>query len=584
MILKSPLFRKLLWIALLPVATALLLANFLVSRYQAQNQESAVARQLGAEAEILLGELPAVSRDQMAGWAARTEARTRLRVTLIEPGGSVLADSQNDSESHENLASRPEMQQAMAGRSGTAIRHSATLNRELFYLATPFAYQGRPGYVLRLAVPLNETDDASAVLRRRILEASLFAAALAFGIAWLFSRSLIRRIGLLRKFAEGLVAERPLETRLPEGNDELSFLGRSLHHTSDQVRGLVERLSQESDRRQAILSSMVEGVLAVDNEFHVTFCNQAFQRLFGIAKPITEPAPLVELVRDAELTGMLREVLESNASVTRRLQLPAAEGRSFEAHAGPLGGAFRRGAIAILHDVTSLERLERIRKDFVANVSHELRTPLTAICGYAETLLEGALEDKENNRKFIEIIKTHANRLNSIASDLLTLSELEADKPLPDPERVSVRAALESALRTIETEAKSRRIILICDHIEDTEIMGYKLHFEQAVLNLLQNAVKFNRSGGVVRLETSRAMDGNLCITVADTGVGIPSQDLSRIFERFYRVDRARSREVGGTGLGLSIVKHVIERMHGTVSVESQLGKGSVFKILLPCC
>ena len=244
----------------------------------------------------------------------------------------------------------------------------------------------------------------------------------------------------------------------------------------------------------------------------------------------------------------------------------------------------RRGAIAILHDVTSLERLERIRKDFVANVSHELRTPLTAICGYAETLLEGALEDQKNNRKFIEIIKTHALRLNSIASDLLTLSELEAAKSLPDPERVSLRTALESALRTIESEAEARDIKLICEHIEDTEILGYKLHFEQAVLNLLQNAVKFNRSGGLVRLETSRTMDGNICITVADTGVGIPSQDLSRIFERFYRVDKAHSREVGGTGLGLSIVKHVIERMNGVVTVESQLGKGSVFKIFLPRC
>ena len=196
----------------------------------------------------------------------------------------------------------------------------------------------------------------------------------------------------------------------------------------------------------------------------------------------------------------------------------------------------------------------------------------------------GRLEDKENNRKFVEIIKAHANRINHIASDLLTLSELESARPLPERDRIPVRAALEAALRTMEPEAHMRNIQLVCGRIEDAAVMGYKIHFEQAVLNLLQNAVKFNRPGGEVRLEADRAGDGKVCITIADTGVGIPSEDLSRIFERFYRVDKARSREVGGTGLGLSIVKHVIERMNGTVAVESQLGKGSKFKVFLPCC
>ena len=230
-----------------------------------------------------------------------------------------------------------------------------------------------------------------------------------------------------------------------------------------------------------------------------------------------------------------------------------------------------------------LERLERVRKDFVANVSHELRTPLTAIRGYTETLLEGALEDRENNRKFLEIIKTHAIRLNSIASDLLALSELESGKPTAEQARVSVRAALEAALRTVGAEARGRGVKLIPGHVEEVTVLGERVHLEQALVNLLDNAVKFNRPDGEVRVEVTRTKDDQVSVTIADNGIGIPSADLPRLFERFYRVDKARSRAVGGTGLGLSIVKHIVERMHGRVTVESQLGKGSVFTILFPC-
>jgi two-component system phosphate regulon sensor histidine kinase PhoR len=263
------------------------------------------------------------------------------------------------------------------------------------------------------------------------------------------------------------------------------------------------------------------------------------------------------------------------------MQVPAAD-RVFEVQAAPLTSGTARGAIAILHDITDLERLERIRRDFVANVSHELRTPLTAIRGYAETLLEGALEDQEYNRRFLEIIKAHAIRLSNISSDLLTLSEMEAGKARMEPEAVPVLGAVESAMRTVETEAQLRHVELVCGRMEDTQVLGDRLQLEQVLVNLLDNAVKFNRPGGEAVIEVSHTADDRVRITLTDTGIGIPHDDLPRIFERFYRVDKARSREVGGTGLGLSIVKHIIERMNGTVSVESQLGKGSTFTLLLP--
>jgi two-component system phosphate regulon sensor histidine kinase PhoR len=351
---------------------------------------------------------------------------------------------------------------------------------------------------------------------------------------------------------------------------------------ASRIRDLVENVSLESSRREAILASMNEGVLAVDQRLHVIFCNGALARAVGADRPAEAGTPVLDLVRDPVLVNLLTEVIASGAPVKHKLQLSAGEGKSFEAAAAPMAVAGKRGAIAILHDITDLERLERVRKDFVANVSHELRTPLTAIRGYAETLLGGALADTENNRRFVEIIQAHAIRLNNIAADLMILSELESGRPAAEPEMVSVRDAVEMAVTTLESEARVRGVRLNCIDAGDLVVMGHKIRLEQALVNLLDNAVKFNRTGGEARVEMGRTPDGKTFIAIADTGSGIPSEDLPRIFERFYRVDKARSRAVGGTGLGLSIVKHVVERMNGAVRVESQLGRGSTFTILLP--
>ena len=345
---------------------------------------------------------------------------------------------------------------------------------------------------------------------------------------------------------------------------------------------MVDELKLEGARREAILASMVEGVLAVDRQQRVTFCNRSFARTVGARIPVPEGMPLLDLARDPALRDVLITVLQTGLPVERRIQLRGVQAHSFEVQAVPLAGPSAHGALAILHDITELERLERVRKDFVANVSHELRTPLAAIRGYAETLLDGALEDLEHNRKFVEVILAHAIRLNNIASDLLILSELESGAQT-QPKRVSIRSTIESALRTVESAAKVRNVKLTTGLIEPLYVKGYEIRLEQAFVNLLDNAVKFNRPDGEVRIETSAAGDGKVGITISDTGIGIPSDDLPRIFERFYRVDKARSRAVGGTGLGLSIVRHVIEQMGGTIRVSSQLGKGSQFVMELPC-
>ena len=579
---SSPVFRKLFLSALLLTATTLVVLDFYLTRYTARRQVESVQQQLAAEARILAGELTAVAPPGVEEWAHNAETRAQARITVIGPDGVVLADSGHDPETMENHRDRPEVQAALRGAAGASVRHSATLGRDLCYVALPSTYLGRSGFVLRLALPLREIDVLIAAVRGRILAASAVAAILALGMAYVFSRRFTRRLSRIQRFAAGLVKARFSESLEPETDDEFGALAESLNHMARQLRDFLDQLSVESARRDAILASMVEGVLAVDNELRVIFCNPSFARAVGAHWPVAEQVPVLQLVRDPAFLDLLNRAVATDQTVKQRLQLGAAGGRVFELQAAPLAAGPRRGAIAVLYDVTDLERLERIRKDFVANVSHELRTPLTAIRGYAETLLDGALEDPENNRKFLETIRAHAIRLNNIASDLLTLSELESGQPDINAEPVSIRGAIEAALRTIEAEARTREVTVHRGDIEDFQVMGHKIRLEQAFVNLLDNAVKFNHSGGEVWIETGRAPDGTVRVTISDTGVGIPSEDLPRIFERFYRVDKARSRKVGGTGLGLSIVKHTVERMGGAVSVTSHLGKGSVFTVSLP--
>ena len=419
------------------------------------------------------------------------------------------------------------------------------------------------------------------IVRMRVLEISLGAAALAAVSAILVSRSLTSRVSRLKRAAEGLLGA---EARgaVTDSGDDLASLERSLSGVGRELRTLVSNLRFESARREAILVGMAEGALAVDPELRVTFCNQALLRAIGFRGDRYEGFGLLELVRDPGLYASIGAVLSTGAPGKLRFHLAADTPRTFEVQATPVAMPSGQGVIAIFHDITDLERLEQVRKDFVANVSHELRTPLAGIIGYADTLLDGALEDVENRRRFVDIIRANAVRLGSIAADLLVLSELESGAESPEPDVVGVRGVLEAALLTVEAEAREREVQLVRGDMPDVYISGSRLRLEQALLNLLANAIKFNRPGGEVRVNLSPIGDGRVAIAVADTGMGIPSEDLPRIFERFYRVDKARSRQVGGTGLGLSIVKHVVERMNGTVGVESQLGRGSVFTIVLP--
>ncbi|HEV8039642.1 MAG TPA: ATP-binding protein [Bryobacteraceae bacterium] len=546
--MRTRIVRRFLWSAFVLFAIALFGVDLYVSRITTNNQIEDLRASLTTQARILAIGLPAANM-HLDSWVKAAAAQTGARAVVLDRDGAALADSEPSA-------------------AGDVL--SVSVPAELVPAAT-----------LRLSRSLDSIHARADALRVRLFAASALSLALAAGLAFIFVESFSRQIASLRAYSERLLDPQISEQELPSGDDDLGALAQSLRRTVPRIGALLESLKLEGARREAILASMVEGVLAVDKDLRVTFCNNSFARTVGARTPVSPGMQLLELVRDPALIEIMTDTLSTGERVERRITLAAADQHSFEVLAGPLAGPSTRGALAILHDVTELERLERVRKDFVANVSHELRTPLAAIRGYAETLLDGALEDHENNHRFVEIIQAQATRLTNIASDLLTISELESNLAAPSPKPISIRSALESALRTVESGARIRSVRLLCEKVDDVQVLGNELQLEQVFVNLLDNAVKFNRPNGEVRVET-QCTDGTAQITISDTGIGIPSEDLPRVFERFYRVDKARSREMGGTGLGLSIVKHVIEQMGGTVVVQSQVGQGSRFTLTVP--
>lgn len=563
------------------IAVALGTADFLLTRYTADRERTLARQELAQSLRLIAPTVTALAPQELQKWAEQTDPKIHSRVTVIDSAGVVLADSRHDPETMENHRERPEVRAALAGRTEWSVRHSATLDIDFLYYAAPVNLPGQPGAVLRLAIPLEQVAAAIAAVRILILKASGIAFLIALAIAYAIARNVTGRIRRMEAYATELVNADYSGTLSAEADDELGSLARSLRAMADHFRQMLARLAQESVRREAILSDMVEGVLAVDHNLRITFYNDAFARAIHARAQLPEGLSVLQVIRDPELRKLLEGVIAGQTTARQRISPLHADGHIFEVQAAPLNEQGSIGAIATFHDITELERLERVRKDFVANISHELRTPLAAIQGYAETLLDGALEDPANNRKFLEIITAHTVRLTNLASDLLMLSEIEAERATVPTERLSAVELAQSALQMVETQARERHVRACLGDTADAYISGQKGRLERALANLLLNGINYNYPGGEVRIDI-RQIDSSVRISVADDGIGIAPEDIPRIFERFYRVDKARSRQTGGTGLGLSIVRNTVERAGGSVSVESAPEKGSVFTLSFP--
>ncbi|MGH9744012.1 MAG: two-component system histidine kinase PnpS [Candidatus Acidiferrum sp.] len=514
-------------------------------------------------------------------WVAQMAA-SGARVTVIGPNGKVLADSQSDPAIMENHATRPEIMEAMAKGDGRSIRHSVTIKRDLLYYAVRQAPVAGQSTILRFALPLQTVDDALTTFRHRLWIASFFILLIAGGVSLLLSRNFTLRVERLKEFSRR-VAEgdfRPLSR--DNSGDALEALGISLNRTAARLDRTIQTLTEERNLSSAILRSMVEGVAVVNGSERLLFVNPGFAEILGLDVPPTTGSALVEVVRQTELVEAVRKVLGGEPRVQSEIVTGTLRQHYFAITVASVRAGDTTGAVVVLHDITELRRLERVRRDFVANVSHEFRTPLTAIQGFAETLLAGAMDDPQNRTRFLGIILEHSRRLARLTEDLLVLSKMDAERLELEIQRLRVSQLIESCLETAQHRAAEKDLRISVNMPQRLpDIAGDRRHLAEVLQNLLDNAIQYTLPGGqiVVSAETSGE---EVIFTVSDTGIGIPKADQPRIFERFYRVDVARSREAGGTGLGLAIAKHLVEVHGGRLWVDSEVGQGSQFHFSVP--
>ncbi len=587
--------RKLFWKLALTffalLLCVLLAVDFLAERTLRDSYENGGYQELQALFRVLqqqplqLTSVPPQTPEEIAAlrsWVSHA-ATSGARVTIISSDGTVLADSSSDTSTMESHAQRPEVIDALQKGEGRSTRYSVTVKQSLLYYAKRASLPNSGGpIVIRLALPMDGVDDALGRFRVRLWLWLLLILLLGGVASLLISRSFTDRIERLREFSRR-VAEGDFRPLPSDGKgDTLEALGSSLNQTAARLDRTIRTLTEERNLSSAILGSMVEGVAVVNGAERLVFANPGFAEILGLDVPPISGSSLLEIVRQRELIDAVRLVLGGEPRVEAEIVTGTLRQHFFAATVASVRAGETSGAVIVLHDITALRKLERIRRDFVANVSHEFRTPLTAIQGFSETLIAGAINDPNNRDRFLAIILDHSRRLARLTEDLLRLSEMDAERLELEVRRVSVAQLVESCYETAQHRAAEKGLFLsleLPDNLPD--IAGDTRRLQEVLQNLLDNAIQYTLPRGKIILSAETKND-EVILTVTDTGIGIPQSDQPRIFERFYRVDAARSREAGGTGLGLAIAKHLIEAHGGRIWVDSEIGIGSKFHFSVP--
>ncbi|MFZ1684665.1 MAG: ATP-binding protein [Candidatus Zixiibacteriota bacterium] len=510
---------------------------------------------------------------------------TLARVSVFLPDGTPLASSESDIGSAASPGQRPELAQAIRGETGFDRRFNRETNGEFLFVAVPLVTNRTTTGILRIGQSLESIGSSTANARFDFLVIGVIVMLLSVVIGILVARQISQPIQDLRADAERF-ARGDLNSRvvIPDA-DELAPLAEAMDEMAKQLDDRIKTITRQTNEQDAILASMVEGVLAVDTSERIMSFNRTASQLFGILPSEAVGKTIQEVVRNVDLQDLVSETIRTGRTVNATVILSENGELHLQAHGTVLKDAEGRslGALLVLHDITQLKKLESVRRDFVANVSHELKTPITSIKGFVETLQDGAVSDPADAERFLAIISKHVDRLNAIIEDLLALSriELEAERAEIVLEPGSLLEIVSSAVQACGPKAKDRSVSISIVGEPVIIVRRNPVLLEQAVVNLLDNAIKYSESGGAIEVEVN-AINGEAVVSVRDHGCGIPREHLPRLWERFYRVDRARSRSLGGTGLGLAIVKHIVLAHGGRVAVESTVGQGSVFRIYLP--
>lgn len=507
------------------------------------------------------------------------------RLTVILPSGRVIGDSEEDPQKMDSHIDRPEILDAMEKDVGVSTRYSPTLGKQLMYVAVPLKRNTRTVAFVRAAIQVDSVDRDIQAIQIKIAFSGLIIAGLATLLSLLVSHRIRRPIEEIRRGAEGF-SRGDFQHPLPvSAVKEIGELSETLNTMAQELQKTVSKITEQRNELGAVLSSMAEGVLAMDMEERILGMNQAASVIFECDPRRVQGRTIQEVIRHPELQRLVTKALASEGDVERDVVLCSKEERVLNGHGTILrdGEGNRVGVLVVLNDITRLRKLENIRKDFVANVSHEIKTPITAIKGFVETLKDGAMQSPQDAERFLGIIQNHVQRLEALVEDLLSLSRIEeeAEKEAIVLEEKPLKDVLMGALQLCQVKAEPKQIRMELSCTGDVVARISPSLLEQAVVNLLDNAVKYSEAGKTIWVQTDATPQETL-IRVRDEGCGIEKQHLERLFERFYRVDKARSRKQGGTGLGLAIVKHIMEAHGGSVSVESQLGRGSTFTLHLP--
>lgn len=560
--------------------------GFFVTRPFENLAKEQIAKGLESQARLIAREVgPALdSPHRLQKLAKEFRRQIDARLTVIDRTGTVLAESDRKPETMGNHADRPEVQAALAGQTGVSLRHSESVGQDLLYVAIPLRTMKGITGVLRVAFPLAEIERTMSSIQRTVA----FAIAGAFAVAILLSiwmaRQVSRPVNTMVEAANQM-AGGDLSRRVAIPSEhELATLARAFNAMAENLQEKMQDLEREQATRASILEAMAEGLIAVDRRGRILLMNASARRIFRLGSDAGEGKHLLEVIRRPDLLVLIEECDRCpEGTVCRReltLQTPPmtllVEAVPFRKEAEP------SGILIVVHDVTGLRHLERVRQEFVTNVSHELRTPLTAIRGYVETLLEGAVGEPERARPFLEVVASHGERMSRLIDDLLDLSNIEGGRIHLDRLPVHLAEVAEQVCALYQEAAAKKDVTLHLEVPEDLPtVWADRDRLQQILINLIDNATKFT-SAGQVRLLASKASTSHLQVTISDTGTGIPSTDLPRVTERFYRVDQARSRELGGTGLGLSIVKHLVHAHGGELHIDSELGRGTRVTFTLP--
>jgi two-component system phosphate regulon sensor histidine kinase PhoR len=577
-------FRTKVFIGSVVAATLSLIALAAVLSWQVRAQQrSVIERRLVDEARLiadLLSQVTGMDDAALDGEADRLGQLISGRITFVAEDGRVVGDSTQSSDALrtlENHLQRPEIVDARDRGIGTTQRYSTTVDTDMVYVAVRASHP-IVRYV-RVALPMTDVDAQLAAIRRLTLIGVAAAIPVALIISWMFSAPLAQRVHAIARVAERYSAGDLSRSTYDYGTDELGSVARVLDASVQELGKRIEELSRDRARMGAILAGMVEGVLVVDRQGRLQLVNRAAQEMLRV-EPSAISHSYLEVIRHPDVAAQITTALRGEDVGSQEFALAREPGRTFVARAAPVSGAGGGGAVLVLHDITDLRRADQIRRDFVANVSHELRTPLTAIRGYVEALLDEP-GDADSTHRFLEIIARHTTRMERLVKDLLRLARLDARQEALEMARCDVRQLFSGVIADLSPsiEAKQQHVAMEVPP-EAGHVDGDPAKLHDIVRNLVENAVNYSPDGADVKLAAAR-VNGVYQITVADSGPGIPQEDLARVFERFYRVDKSRSRP-GGTGLGLAIVKHLVELHGGEARAENAPTGGAVFTVTLP--